>query len=107
MRIDKLLWQLRLTRTHSLAHALVAAGHVRRNGARVLRASHDVTPGDTLTLPLPGGVRVIEVLALPLRRGSATEAQGHYRALDPQASGSLAADPNQPPDLSPERGPPQ
>lgn len=103
MRIDKLLWQLRLTKTRSLAQSLVAAGHVRRNGARVLRASQDVAEGDTLTVPLAGGVRVIELVALPVRRGPATEAQACYRALDPQASGSLAAGEEQPPD----RGPPQ
>jgi len=103
MRIDKLLWQLRLTRTRSLAQALVATGHVRRNGARVTRASQDVAAGDTLTVPLTGEVRVIEVLALPVRRGPAAEARGHYRALDPQAKPALAANPDQ----SPERGPPQ
>jgi len=103
MRIDKLLWQLRLTKTRSLAQVLVATGHIRRNGARVLRASQDVTEGDTLTLPLPGGVRVIELVALPVRRGPAAEARRHYRALDPQASGSLAAGEDQPP----ARGPPQ
>ncbi len=98
-----MLWQLRLTRTRSLAQALVAGGHVRRNGVRVTRASQDVAAGDTLTLPLPGEVRVIEVLALPLRRGPAAEARGFYRTLDPQASGSLAAGEDQPP----ARGPPQ
>ena len=91
MRIDKLLWLLRLTRTRSLAQALVADGHVRRNGVRVMRASQDVAAGDTLTLPLPGEVRVIEVLALPLRRGPAAEAQASYRALDPQGKPALAA----------------
>jgi ribosome-associated heat shock protein Hsp15 len=107
MRVDKLLWQLRLTKTRGLAQSLVAMGHVRRNGARVLRASQDVAEGDTLTVPLPGGVRVIELVALPTRRGPAAEAQACYRALDPQASGSLAADTNAPPDQPPERGPPQ
>ena len=67
MRIDKLLWQLRLTKSRSLAHALVETGYVRRNGARVLRASQDVAAGDVLTVPLPGSVRVIEILALPVR----------------------------------------
>jgi len=103
VRVDKLLWQLRLTKTRSLAQALVAAGHVRRNGARVLRASQDVAEGDTLTVPLPGGVRVIELLALPTRRGPAAEAQACYRALDPQAMPRLAAGEHQPA----ERGPPQ
>lgn len=103
MRIDKLLWQLRLTRTRGLAQTLVAEGHLRRNGARVLRASQDVAVGDTLTVPLPGGVRVIELLALPNRRGPAAEAQGCYRALDPQAQSAIA--PGETP--TPERGPTQ
>ncbi|MGX7951224.1 RNA-binding S4 domain-containing protein [Tsuneonella sp. HG249] len=103
MRIDKLLWQLRLTKTRGLAQVLVASGHVRRNGARVVRASQDVAEGDTLTVPLPGGVEVIELIALPLRRGPAAEARACYRTLDPQASASLAAGQEQPP----HRGPPQ
>lgn len=102
MRIDKLLWQLRLTKTRSLAQMLVSAGHIRRNGVRVLRSSQDVAEGDMLTLPLPGGVRVIEVLALPARRGPAMQAQACYRTLDPQGQPALAAQQDQ----SPERGQP-
>ena len=103
MRIDKLLWQLRLTKTRGLAQALVNEGHVRRNGARVLRASQDVAAGDTLTVPLPGGVKVIELVALPTRRGPAAEAQACYRALD--RSGESAIAPGEPP--TPERGLPK
>ena len=103
MRIDKLLWQLRLTRTRGLAQALIAAGHVRRNGVRVVRASLAVAPVDTLTVPLAAGVRVIEVLALPVRRGPASEAEACYRALDPQAQPVLAAGEDQ----SQARGQPQ
>ncbi|MGX7927534.1 RNA-binding S4 domain-containing protein [Tsuneonella sp. HG094] len=98
MRIDKLLWQLRLTKTRGLAQALVGEGHVRRNGSRVLRTSQDVAIGDTITLPLPGGVRVIEIVALPARRGPASEAQACYRALDRGPIGGIAADDHQPPE---------
>ncbi len=100
MRIDKLLWQLRLTKTRALAQALVASGHVRRNGTRVLRASQDVAEGDTLTIPFPAGVRVIELVALPVRRGPAAEAQACYRALDPNGNRAIA--PHELP--TPERG---
>jgi ribosome-associated heat shock protein Hsp15 len=81
----------------------VAAGHVRRNGARVLRASQDVAVGDTLTLPLPGGVRVIEIIATPVRRGPAAEAQACYRALDRGGNPDIAAAAGQ----NSEEGPPQ
>lgn len=103
MRIDKLLWQLRLVKTRSLAQHVVAEGHIRRNGVRVLRASHAVAVGDRLTVPLPGGVRVFEVVALPVRRGPPAEAQACYRVLDPQAPPALAAGQQQPP----QEGPPQ
>lgn len=104
MRIDKLLWHLRLTKTRSLAQALVATGHVRRNGERILRASQDINAGDTLTVPLPGGVRVIEVVALPTRRGPAGEAQACYRALDGPAFRAIAPAQEEP---APEGGPAQ
>jgi len=103
LRIDKLLWQLRLTKTRGLAQTIVAQGHVRRNGVRVLRASQDVTEGDTLTVPLPGGVRVIELITLPVRRGPPAEAQACYRALDGHAIRAIA--PGEPP--TPGRGPTQ
>ena len=83
MRIDRLLCQLRFVRTRSAAQRLVEEGHIRRNGERVLRPSRDVEVGDILTLPLGNRVRLIEVLALPERRGPPREAQDCYRELDP------------------------
>ena len=86
LRIDKLLWFLRWTKTRSLAQDVVGAGHIRRNGHRVERCSVAVAVGDILVLPQhPAagyGVRVIEILSLPQRRGPPTEAQSHYRVLD-------------------------
>jgi ribosome-associated heat shock protein Hsp15 len=90
VRIDRLLWQLRLAKTRTLAQTLVATGHLRRNGARVLRASQDVREGDVLTVPLYAGVRVIEVLALPARRGPPAEAQACYRVLDGGGESAIA-----------------
>ena len=83
MRIDRLLCQLRFVRTRGAAQRLVEEGHIRRNGERVLRPSRDIEVGDILTLPLGNRVRLIEVLALPERRGPPREAQDCYRELDP------------------------
>jgi ribosome-associated heat shock protein Hsp15 len=96
MRIDKLLWFLRLARTRNLAQAMAETGHIRLNGRRVERAHQKVAAGDVLVVPLVPGVRVIEVLALPSRRGPAPEAQSCYRVLD-EAGGFpiAAADSNQ------------
>jgi ribosome-associated heat shock protein Hsp15 len=93
LRIDKLLWFLRLTKTRGLAQRLVGEGHVRRNGLRVGRSHEPVAAGDVLVLPLAAGVRVIEVIALPHRRGPASEATACYRVLDDGAGFALAAAP--------------
>ena len=85
MRIDRLLCFLRFVRTRSSARKLVDEGHIRCNGERVLRASRDIAAGDVLTLPLGNAVKLVEILALPERRGPPSEAQTCYRELDPGA----------------------
>lgn len=57
MRIDKLLWFLRLAKTRSAAQALVGAGHIRLNGKRVERTAQAVQAADVLVLPLAHGLR--------------------------------------------------
>jgi ribosome-associated heat shock protein Hsp15 len=91
MRIDKLLWFLRLARTRSAAQALVGQGHIRLNGRRVERTAQGIAAGDVLVLPLAQAVAVIEVLALPTRRGPVCEAQSCYRVLDERAANPIAA----------------
>ncbi|MXO63067.1 RNA-binding S4 domain-containing protein [Qipengyuania oceanensis] len=91
MRLDLALFWLRFSKSRSIARRLVEEGHVRCNGQRVSRPCHAVAAGDVLTIPLPGGVRIIEITSLPARRGPASEAQGHYRALDPAGESKLAA----------------
>lgn len=91
MRIDKLLWFLRFAKTRGIAQALVEEGHIRLNGRRIERAHHKVVIGDVLVLPLPAGVRVVEILALPQRRGPASEAQSCYRTLDERRANPIAA----------------
>ncbi|MBX7458761.1 RNA-binding S4 domain-containing protein [Qipengyuania sp. 1NDH17] len=85
MRLDRLLCFLRFVRTRSAARKLIEEGHIRKNGERVLRASRDVATGDVLTLPIGNGVKLVEVLTLPERRGPPREAQECYRELDPGA----------------------
>ncbi|WCT77434.1 RNA-binding S4 domain-containing protein [Novosphingobium humi] len=91
MRIDKLLWFLRLVKTRGAAQEWVEAGHIRRNGTRIERCSASVAVGDVLVLPVPSGVRIIRLIAMPNRRGPANEAQSCYEALDETAPSPLAA----------------
>ncbi len=78
MRIDKFLWFARLTKTRSLAQQAISDGHVRIDRERAANSHRDVKPGQTITLALHNHVRVIRIVALPLRRGPASEAQGCY-----------------------------
>jgi len=48
----------------------------------VLRGSEQARIGDVLTVATGGGVRVVELLALPDRRGSPAQAASHYREVD-------------------------
>jgi ribosome-associated heat shock protein Hsp15 len=89
MRADKLLWFLRLAKTRSVAQAMIEEGHARHNGRRLERSHAKIAVGDVLVLPLPAGVRVIEVLALPSRRGPANEARECYRVLDDPAANCI------------------
>lgn len=91
MRFDKLLWFLRLAKTRPIAQAIAEQGYARLNGRRVDRAHLKVACGDVLVIPLPSGVRVIEVVALPMRRGPPREAQACYRVLDDSGAFPIAA----------------
>ena len=81
MRLDKLLWYLRLASTRSNAQALVSGGLIRLDGRRVERASAMVRIGSLLVLPGPPRVRVLRLNALPTRRGPPVEAQACYDDL--------------------------
>jgi ribosome-associated heat shock protein Hsp15 len=91
MRIDKLLWFLRLCKSRNAAQQLAEAGQVRLNRARVLRPAQAVKVGDVLVFPHGAAVLVIELLAVPDRRGPTAEAQACYRVLDAGAANPIAA----------------
>jgi ribosome-associated heat shock protein Hsp15 len=92
MRIDRLLHFLRFARSRALAQRWIAEGHIRHNGARVVRQDLAVSVGDVLTLPLRREVLVIELVDLPARRGPASEARACYRALDAGGTNGIAGE---------------
>ena len=79
LRIDRYLWHIRLLKSRTMAQHLIEQGHIRLNGARVVKTSAMVQVGDVITLPVGDKVLTLEILILPPRRGPATEAQGCYR----------------------------
>jgi ribosome-associated heat shock protein Hsp15 len=87
-RLDKWLWCARFMKARSDCARLIGEGMVRINRQATDKAHARLRPGDVLTLPLRGQVRVIEVLALAKRRGPASEAQTLYREVPcPEADG--------------------
>ncbi|MFC4846682.1 RNA-binding S4 domain-containing protein [Hephaestia sp. GCM10023244] len=84
MRLDRFLWFVRIARTRSVAGAIAASGHLRLDGRPVARAAAPVRIGNILTFPTPRGeIRVVRVVALPARRGPASEARTCYEDLTP------------------------
>jgi ribosome-associated heat shock protein Hsp15 len=81
IRIDKLLWFLRFCRNRTIAKKLAEKGYVRLNGHRVKRAHQLVRTNDILTVPMGKDVRVVRIISLPERRGSAPNAQSCYEIL--------------------------
>ena len=78
LRIDKLLFFLRLAKSRSLALHWVEGGHIRVNGKRVEKGSAPVHVGDVITMPKQDDVMILQLTAIPHRRGPASEAQACY-----------------------------
>lgn len=85
-RIDKWLWHARMVRTRSDATALVQAGYVRVNAAKVTAHGHRLRIGDVVTLALDRSVRLLKVESFCERRGDAGAARKLYCDLGQGAS---------------------
>jgi ribosome-associated heat shock protein Hsp15 len=81
VRIDRYLHCIRLTKSRTLAQAVVATGFVRIDGKRVEKPSEEVHVGSIVALPLNGRVRVLRVLSTPERRGPPAAARLCYDEL--------------------------
>jgi ribosome-associated heat shock protein Hsp15 len=81
VRIDRYLHCIRLVKSRTLAQAVVETGHLRIDGQRVAKPSDEVRVGSVIALPLHRRIRILRVLALPSRRGPASEARTCYEEL--------------------------
>ena len=80
-RLDKWLWCARFLKARSDCARLVAEGGVRINRQPTDKPHAKLRPGDVVTLPLRGDVRVLRIVALADRRGPAPEAQALYEEI--------------------------
>lgn len=81
MRLDRYLFFIRLVKSRTLAQGLIEDGKVRIDGRRVAKTAEEVRVGSVIALPLQDQVRVLRVLALPTRRGPASEARTCFEEL--------------------------
>lgn len=84
LRLDKFLWFARLVKHRTDAQSIAESRHLRVDGRVVDRAHAIVRPGNVLSFPLHGRVRVIRIATLPPRRGPASEARSCYEDLSPE-----------------------
>ena len=80
-RLDMWLWCARVLRQRTDCTELVAAGGVRINRQPTEKPHARLRPGDVVTLPVHGRVRVLRVVALAERRGAASEAATLFEEL--------------------------
>ncbi len=81
LRLDKWLWHARFFKSRSQATDATAGGKVHVNGERV-KASRDIKIGDRLEITREDAHFEIVVIALPQRRGPATEARMCYEETE-------------------------
>jgi ribosome-associated heat shock protein Hsp15 len=82
-RLDKWLWYARVVKSRTLAAGLVAESRVRVNRIKAAKPSHEVKPGDVLTVVAGPRLRVLKVVAVGVRRGPPAEARKLYEDLTP------------------------
>ena len=80
-RADLWLWYARVAKTRAECARQIAMGRVRINSHRTDKAHARLRPGDVLTLTIGKRLRVWRVVALPVRRGPATEARALFEDL--------------------------
>lgn len=77
LRIDKWLWFARFFKSRSQATDAVGGGLVHVNGERV-KPARELRIGDTLAITRGDARYEVTVVAIPVRRGPASEAQRTY-----------------------------
>ena len=82
VRVDKWLWAARCFKTRSQAGAACDGGHVRVDG-ETAKASSKVRTGVTVVVMTAGGERILDVIALAEKRGSAEVAQSLFTDRTP------------------------
>ena len=89
VRIDKWLWAVRLFKTRSQATEACKSGKVRLD-TQIVKPSHDVKPGDEISVNQHSVTRTVKVLQLLENRVGAPLVQLYMQDLTPDSEFSKA-----------------
>ncbi len=101
-RLDVWLWYARVTKSRTLAQALIEKGKVRVNRERIVKSAQILRLGDAVTISLGPKVRILTVEGFGTRRGPPTEAAGLYRDLTPAPERTAASTGNKAGSITPD-----
>ncbi len=101
-RLDVWLWYARITKSRTLAKALIEKGKVRVNRERTVKSAQILRLGDAVTISLGPRVRILKVEGFGTRRGPSTEAATLYRDLTPEPERTAANTANKPGSIAPD-----
>ena len=82
IRIDKWLWAVRIFKTRNQATIACRTGKVRINES-IVKPSHEVKPGELISLNMPPFTKKVKVLGLLEKRVSAALAVDYVEDLTP------------------------
>ena len=86
LRLDKWLWYARFMKSRSKATKFCQSSRFCVNSSIVIKAHFLVKQNDVLTFSIDNNIKIIKILNLGVRRGSASEAQALYQDISPSIS---------------------
>jgi len=86
LRLDKWLWYARFMKSRSKATKFCQSSSFCVNSSIVIKAHFLVKQNDVLTFSIDNNIKIIRILNLGVRRGSASEAQALYQDISPSIS---------------------
>ena len=83
IRLDQLLYYLRLFKTRGIATNAIEKGSCKVNNFSVKKKNKAISVGDIIDIKNEKLTKQIKILKIPLRRGSFKEAIIHYKDITP------------------------
>ena len=83
IRLDQLLYYLRLFKTRGIATNAIEKGSCKVNNLLVKKKNRTIIIGDVVNIKNDKVIKQIKILKIPLRRGPFKEAYIHYEDITP------------------------